>query len=364
MSEANMYRATPRLAREYALDCLYAGLVPFLQSSPGLGKSSIMKSIAAELNLKIIDHRLSTSAPEDLSGLPRFDEHGFARFAPFADLFPIEGCELPIKTAAVYDKESGKLIKAATYYDGWLVFLDEFNSATKLVQAAAYKLILDRQVGQHNLHENCLLAAAGNLSTDRALVNPLGTAMQSRVIHIEMVESFEEWLLDVALPQKYDSRVVAYLSQYPSKLMDFRPDHQEKTFCCPRTWEFVERLIRGKEVEKRKTGLYAGTITSGVAADFVEFTAVFANMPKLDAILADPDGYMVPRDLSTKWAVISSLLEHVDKDNLDKLATYVNRFDMTFRVLFFRSVMVNHKDLRHHPAFAKAMLELAQYLRG
>jgi hypothetical protein len=358
-----MYRAAPRLAREFTLDCLYAGLVPFLQSSPGLGKSSIMKSIAKELNLKLIDHRLSTSAPEDLSGLPRFDDDGYAYFAPFAGLFPVVGTKLPVKIPAVID-DHGKVTKPAEYYDGWLVFLDEFNSATKLVQAAAYKLILDKQVGQYDLHENCLLACAGNLSTDRALVNPLGTAMQSRVIHIEMTESFEEWLLDVALPQKYDSRVVAYLSQYPSKLMDFRPDHQEKTFCCPRTWEFMERLIQGKEVEKRKTGLYAGTITSGVAADFVEFTAVFATMPKVAEILKDPAGYRVPGDLSTKWAVTSSLLEHVDADNLTDLAIYINRFDLTFRVLFFRSVMVNHKTLRHHPAFAKAMLDLAQYLRG
>lgn len=359
----NMYRATPRLAREYALDCLFAGLVPFLQSSPGLGKSSIMRSIAKELNLKLIDHRLSTSAPEDLSGLPRFDDDGMAYFAPFAGLFPVVGTKLPVKVKAVLD-EHGKVIKEAEYYDGWLIFLDEFNSATKLVQAAAYKLILDKQVGQYDLHENCLLACAGNLSTDRALVNPLGTAMQSRVIHIEMVESFEEWLMDVALPQKYDTRVIAYLSQYPSKLMDFRPDHQEKTFCCPRTWEFMERLIHGKDVEKRKTGLYAGTITSGVAADFVEFTAVFATMPKVAEILKDPEGYQVPSDLSTKWATVSSLLEHVDEDNLTKLAQYINRFDLTFRVLFFRSVMINNKALRHHPAFAKAMLELANYLRG
>lgn len=360
---SNLYRATPRLAREYTLDCLYAGLVPFLQSSPGLGKSSIMKSIAKELNLKIIDHRLSTSAPEDLSGLPRFDDDGYAYFAPFAGLFPVVGTKLPVKHKAVLD-EHGKVIKEAEYYDGWLIFLDEFNSATKLVQAAAYKLILDKQVGQYDLHENCLLACAGNLSTDRALVNPLGTAMQSRVVHIEMVESFDEWLMDVALPQKYDSRVIAYLSQYPSKLMDFRPDHQEKTFCCPRTWQFINQLIQGKEVEKRKTGLYAGTITSGVAADFVEFTAVFATMPKVAEILKDPNGYMVPTDPATKWATVTSLLEHVSGDNLTDLAIYINRFDLAFRVLFFRSVMVNHKTLRHHPAFAKAMLELANYLRG
>lgn len=221
MNEADLYRVTPRTAKKFLLKCLYAGLAPFLQSSPGMGKSSIMRAIAAELNLKLIDHRLSTSAPEDMSGLPQFVD-GMARFAPFAELFPVKGTPLPM------NPKTGKL------YDGWLIFLDEFNSATKLVQAAAYKLVLDRQVGQHDLHECTMLAMAGNLSTDRALVNPLGTAMQSRVIHIEMKVDFDEWLMDVALPQKYDQRVIAYLSQHPGKLMDFRPEHQEKTFCCPR----------------------------------------------------------------------------------------------------------------------------------
>lgn len=127
--EINLYRAGPRKIREFTLDCLYAGLVPFIQSSPGMGKSSIIRSIAVELNLKLIDHRLSTSAPEDLSGLPRFNEKGEAIFAPFAELFPLEGQELPKKY-----NDKGEVVGT---YDGWLVFLDEFNSAVKTVQAAA-----------------------------------------------------------------------------------------------------------------------------------------------------------------------------------------------------------------------------------
>lgn len=358
----DLYQVTPRQAKEYVTDCLFAGLVPFLQSSPGLGKSSIMRAIAQELNLKLIDHRLSTSPPEDLSGLPRFDQNGYAYFAPFAELFPLANAELPVKTKAVHDAD-GNVVKEATYYDGWLLFLDEFNSAKKDTQAAAYKLILDHMVGQHYLHERCLIAAAGNLSTDRAIVNPLSTAMQSRVIHIHMKVDFDDWLRDVALKENYDHRLIGYLSQHPSKLMDFRPDHQERTFNCPRTWEFMNKFVKGKPVTKDKAPLYAGTITSGSAADFVAFCQVFGEIPKIGEIMADPKGTRLPRDLNSKWAVTSSLLEHVNEDTLDKLAEYVNRFEMTFRILFFRSVMVRAQDLRQHPAFTKAMLDLAKYLR-
>jgi hypothetical protein len=326
---------------------MYAGLVPYVHSSPGMGKSAIMASLAKELDLKLIDHRLSTSAPEDLSGLPRFREDGTAEFAPFADLFPLTTTAMP------EDKQ------------GWMLFLDEFPSASKSVQAAAYKLILDKMVGQHKLHENLCITAAGNLMTDRAIVNPIGTAMQSRVVHLEMELSFDEWLYDVALKENYDSRVIAYLSQYPSKLMDFKPDHNEKTFCCPRTWEFMERLVRTKGMIKdADTALYAGTITSGVAADFVQFTQVYANIVKIPDILRDPAGCYLPQDANTRWATISSMMEHVNEKNFGPMSEYANRFDMAFRILFYRSVMVRQPDLRTHAPFRDAMSTLSKYLHG
>ena len=347
MSDMNMYRCTPRQVRSHILDCLYAGLVPFVQGSPVMGKSAITRSISDELSLELKDHRLSTSAPEDLTGLPRFDENGEARFAPFADLFPIEGTPIP----------DGK--------DGWLLFLDEANSAPKSVQAAAYKLVLDRQVGQYNLHENVGIVLAGNLSTDRAITVSLSTAMQSRLVHIEMELSHKEWLEDVAFKENYDARIIAYLNYKEGALMDFRPDHQEKTFCCPRTWEFMNRLVSGKDkITDDKTSLYAGCITSGVAVDFVQFCKVFESMVSIKDVLKDPSNCPVPGDISTRWAVISHLMEKVTEKNFGDLCTYANRFDMSFRILFYRSAMSRHPELRGHPAFANAMTELSRYLNG
>lgn len=342
----DLYRCTPRQVRQFAIQILEAGLVPYIQSSPGMGKSSIVRSISDEYYMHMIDHRLSTSAPEDMSGLPRFDADGTARFAPFADLFPIAGTPVP----------KGK--------HGWMLFLDEFNSAPKSVQAAAYKLILDRMTGQYKLDDKVMICAAGNLATDRAIVNPLSTAMQSRVIHLEMQISHEEWMYDVALKQKYDSRIVGYLSQYPSKLMDFRPDHQDKTFCCPRTWEFVNKLIIGREVNDTTAVLLAGTITSGTAADFVQFCRIYESMISFNEIMRDPQNAAVPQDLSTKWAVISSLMEKINAENFDALAKYVDRFTADFRILFYRSVIVQQPTLRAHPSFARALIELSRYLNG
>lgn len=338
----NIYRCTPRQIRSYIIDIIGAGLVPFVTSSPGMGKSEIHHSVAKDFKLKMIDHRLSTSQPEDLSGYPDL-KSGRAKFVPF-DLFPTEDQEVP------------------TGYEGWLLFLDEFNSASKGVQAASYKLILDRMVGQSKLHPNVAIAAAGNLATDRAIVNPLSTAMQSRVINLEMEINFKEWQEDVAIPRNYDPRIMAYLNQYPSKLMDFKPEHEDKSFCCPRTWSFVNDLIKGKDITSYHTPMLAGTLTSGIAVEFVQFTQIFKEIVSIHEIVKDPENCRLPFDLGAKWAVICHLMEVVDAKNLKQVAKYTERFDFPFRVLFMRSLLIRHPEMKQHPDFISQMSVMAKYL--
>lgn len=364
------YKSTPRQVKEYIKDCLEADLVPNIESSPGLGKSSIVWAVAKEFNLKVIDHRLSTSAPEDLNGLADFEMRNGVRkavFSPF-DIFPIEGTPLPL------DENGQKM-------NGWILFLDEFNAGLKSVQAAAYKTVLDKWIGQYKLHKACWIICAGNLATDRAIVNSLSTAMQSRLIHLEMElkldknGQYSEFMEDVAIPQKWDNRAVAYLNYMPSDLIDFNPAHNEKTFCCPRTWDFLQRLIKGKEFKtykdedgvehyemRKKAPLLAGSITSGKALTFIQFSHIGSSMPNIREILSDPENCRVPHEPEIRWCTITHAVEHVKDDTFQKIATYINRFESTFRVLFFRSLLVRQPTLRRHPTFASSMLELARYL--
>lgn len=108
---------TMATAKELVMDVLKARLVPFLQSSPGIGKSALAKEIAEDNNLKMIDIRLSQMDPSDLQGFPMKIEDK-AGYLPM-NTFPIEGDPLP----------EGK--------DGWILLLDEMNSAPMSVQAAA-----------------------------------------------------------------------------------------------------------------------------------------------------------------------------------------------------------------------------------
>lgn len=345
MSEM-IYKVTPRKLRAYMMDVLEAGLVPYISGPPGIGKSAITHSIGNELKLLMRDMRISTAAPEDLSGLPRIGENG-AYTVPFRDVFPIQGLD-----------------EVPDGYEGWLLFMDEMSSGRKETIAASYKVLLDKMVGQKKIHERCLIVGAGNRVEDRAIANALGTAAESRLVHFELEVSYKEWLEDVAIAQNYDQRVIAYLSQYESDLMDFKPDHTGFTFCCPRTWEFMNRLIRDKEVEESKIALYSGTITSSVASKFTIFTKVYNDLVKIESILADPEGTPVPTNTSLRWATITMMGEHIKDDTFEMLSKYANKFPMEFRVLFFRMTMLRAPQMRSHPWFIQSLTQLAQYLNG
>ena len=344
----NIYESRPRVIRQNVDRCLAAGLVPFITSAPGAGKSSLVHAIAKAYKLQLIDIRLSMADPTDMSGLPVFDHvTGRARFMPF-DMFPVAGTPLP------------------DGMDGWLILLDELPSASRAVMAASYKLILDRCIGMNPLHENVCLVAAGNRMQDKAIVNPMGTAMQSRLVHLEMGVNFEDWLRDVALPQNYDSRIIGFLSMYEHHLMDFNPNHQDKTYSCPRTWEFVNRLVKVDGVELPITvedaPLLAGTITSGVATDFIQYVTLAGELVSLADVLSDPDTAKIPTEVSAQWATVTRLIGAADDGNLTPIMKYLERYQMPMRVLAARSAYAKNAKWAQHPGMRQANVALAKYL--
>lgn len=343
----NMYRVSPRQAMELIPDVIEAGLVPFLKGSPGTAKSSIYHKIFKDYLLYMIDHRVSTSDPTEFTGLPNF-VNGKARHQPFDELFPLEDTPIP------------------EGYQGWGLFLDEFNHGLKATQNASYKLLLDRMTGQHKLHEAVAICLAGNLDTDRANVNVISTALKSRVVTmvLDWAGHEEEWIQDFAIPANIDPRIIAFISQYPSKLMEFDPASKDDSFSSPRTWEFMHKLIKDKKVVPEKAPLYVGTITPSTAVEFITYCEVFKDLPTLREILSDPMRCRIPQDSSSKWGTIATMMEKVDEKNFKGLSDYANRFDISFRILFYRSVLIRNPSLNDHPEFKKAKIALAKYLNS
>lgn len=307
---------------------LKARLVPMIKGSPGIGKSQIVHEVAKAFGLKVIDLRLAQCDPVDLMGFPAIDPvTGKAKYAPM-DTFPVVGDEIP------------------KGYNGWLLFLDELNSAPTTVQAAAYKIILDRMVGQYHLHKNVAIVGAGNLDTDGAITNELSSALKSRLVHLTVTTNLNDWQ-PWAIANGIDSRIISYLNWRPANLHNFRPDLPGDTYACPRTWAFMNQLlphIVADSSNQDSLAMATGVVGSGVALEFLSFCGIHQNLPKLSEILAAPKLVTVPSDPSIVWALCGALSEGVTEKNCDTLMDYIVRLDVEFQIVFIRLAMARTKQ--------------------
>lgn len=322
-----------------------AKVVPMMKGSPGIGKSQIVYQIAAAYNLLVIDLRLSQCDPTDLMGFPQIDAaRQKAGYLPM-DTFPLEGEALPAG------------------YNGWILFLDEANSAPKAVQAASYKIILDRKIGQHNLHKNCALVAAGNLDTDGAIVEPMSTALQSRMLHLDLVFDAKEWNDWATTIGGIDYRITSYGNYKPGNLHNFSADHTDSTYACPRTWELANRLLAITDADSKDLlPLMAGVLGEGVAREFVGFCKIHEELLKPHQIQAAPETVQVPSEPSILFALTGSIAHNMDKENGAAFMKFVSRLPVEFQVVCLRETIRRNKEMMAHSAIQKWISESATAL--
>ena len=169
MSDVSVRQMGPKAARKAIRKAINRHRPAFLWGPPGIGKSDIVKQIGAELEREVIDVRLALWEPTDIKGIPYYNaDQGKMVWAPPA--------ELPTNEDSTA-----------------IIFLDELNSAPPAVQAAAYQLVLNRQVGTYKLPKGVDIVAAGNREGDRGVTYRMPAPLANRFVHLEMKVDFDDW---------------------------------------------------------------------------------------------------------------------------------------------------------------------------
>ncbi|MGL4252900.1 MAG: ATP-binding protein [Fusobacteriaceae bacterium] len=358
----SLAQITLKQAAKFIKAAIQAQLVPYLAGSPGCGKSALIHAIAKQANLKVLDFRLAQEDPTTINGFPSL-ENGRSKYLP-PEAFPLQGDKLPV----ILD-ENGKVIHT---YRGWLVFFDELPSAPKSVQAAAYKILLDRMIGQHHLHEACYLMAAGNLLTDGAIVYEMGSALRSRLIHIHTKSNPEEFIDEVAAKINLDRRIVAYLNYQKHKVntfIEYNKGSSDETFACERTWDFASRLLKQIEPNQNKpvpdeySVLLQGTVGSH-ALEFVQFTHAFNDLPDFKDIIADPLNAQLPTKPAVCWLLTSMITGNTTMENIDPVMDYVNRMPMEFQFAMAKQLWQKDDRLLDNPKLEATFTKVGSMLIG
>jgi len=313
--------------------CLNAKLTPLVVGQPAAGKSEIIKQIAEKRNASFIDIRLAQLEAQDLSGLvyPN-EEAGTFSYLPL-DMFPLKGLQ---------PKPNRDVI----------ILLDELTSAQPDVCVAAYRLILDRQVGAYDLHDNVYLVAAGNREIDGAVVNPLPTPLVSRMVHFELNVSVSAWLRWASESKRIDSRIIAYINYAGHMLNTFNTFESDDTmaFAAPRPWEMLSKLITPMaKVTYELTELISGVIGSKAATGFINFCEVYKSLPDYKDIITNPLKVKIPEQGNLAMATIININSRVNKTDIAIATQYVNRFPMEYQTLFYQTLVYGNKLLLVSP---------------
>ncbi len=316
-------------AEQYIKTIIKANLVPMLTSSPGIGKSDIVQQIAEYYNLELISIFLSHYDPTELHGFPVIKNNN-ATYVPF-NTFPIKETPIPKNKK------------------GFLLFFDEFNSAPLATQAAAYRIILDRYIGQYPLHSKTAIVCAGNLYTDNAVVNQLSTAMQSRLIHLKIIADYQVWL-KWALKNNIDHRILAFLGYRPELLHNFNPEHNDLTFPCPRTYAFLSKLIQQQpNITMDNLPLFTGTIGEATGREFITYTQIYMNIPTIQEILNDPKNINFKSDPAILYALTNMIIAHISIDNYIFLLKFIKRLPLEFQTIILQNSNQRLPELINQP---------------
>ena len=241
----------------------------FLWGPPGVGKSSIVRKVAADANMKLIDLRISQLAPTDLRGLP-FVQDDKAHFAP-PSFLPQDGTGI--------------------------LFLDEANQASPSMMALAQQLILDRQVGDYVVPEGWFIVAAGNRTEDRAAVSQMPAPVANRFLHFNVesdLTSFKEY----AIRKGLNEQIISFLNFRPQLLFDFNKN--ATAWPSPRSWEFANTLLNiDLEID--------AAVGQGASAEFYAYQSIYSRLPDVDAIL-NGQSVEVPHEPSLMYAVCGALI--------------------------------------------------------
>lgn len=300
MSNINVHPATPAQLPNILRSAYARRGSLMLWGSPGIGKSTIVKQFAETNNMVFIDVRLTTLEPSDLRGLPHFDEKNKRTIWYMPEFIPLN--DVPT-----------------------IIFLDEITAADQRLQASAYELVLDRQIGGKPIPSQAWVVAAGNGASDGAISFSMGTALADRFQHVYLQADVKAWL-DWARNAGLHTSVLAFL-KVKSEYLECNKmaiEQNEMVVPTPRSWERVSDVLRyhdglSKNGSTDRTTLefdVSGYLGKRVATEFFGVLEEIENLPDIEKLLkadAKEQCKMVPDSITAMYGLAYSVAAYISR---------------------------------------------------
>jgi hypothetical protein len=304
------------------------------ESSPGVGKTSIVTAAAAEAGQELIIEHPSIADPTDYKGLPVMQKDGTAKFAPI-----------------------GLIARLLKITKRTIVCADDFGQAAHATQAAFMQLVHGGRLNDVQLRTDLITwVLLTNGTGDRAAVNALLEPVKSRFHTLVTLEcDVNDWCQWAYASGKIAPEIIAFIRFKPDLLNKFEPSRDFKNCPSPRTVHHASDLFLAGLTDK---DVIAGAVGEGWALDFLSFLRVYQDLPSLDGILLEPSNAKVPTTIGARWAVSTGLVKRASKENLGRIVTYLKRLSTSagtrdFEVMTMKDIIKAKPDATESADFGR-----------
>lgn len=288
-----------------------------LRGSPGIGKSSILTTLARELP----DYQMAYIDVANLDlgdlGMPVIDRDAMlTHYAPSARFGVGRGQTRPL-----------------------VIMLDELGKASRPVLNMLLPVILEHRIGDVPLPTGSIVFGTTNLETDGVGDNIPAHAFNRMTVVTVANPTVDEWL-NWAANNYVAPEVMAFAKQFPN-VFDSYTDLEDgaknpyifnpmtgntRAFCSPRS------LAKASNIISQRTSLgsamlpaLAGTVGEAAARDMEALVNLADQLPLFDNIVKDPTKTRVPDSIGALFILAFMLSSRTNADNIDAVMTYAGR---------------------------------------
>lgn len=352
------------LIKEAVSLCKESGITPFIWGHRGIGKSSLVKQVAAEKGWGFIDLRCSQLEASDVRGLPdRVD--GRTHYLPPADM-PIGDMSDEAISAEIGDLPDESDLEATrqffirynrlqSRYQKGILFLDEVNRAQDDILQAIFQLVLDRKVGQYVLPPGWCVVAAGNFMEGYQVSGFNDPAFLNRFCHLTLSageSTLEEWVQYMGgVHGEAASEVIEFASQNLRHLDgDISGELGFSIQPSRRSWEMVVNVMKAGRgySEIAKLEVIAGLVGRELALSFTRYSCPVKPLDLIRRGVIDclPRLQKLSRSqmIGLIWGLVSFAKNRLDDDKvsegcLDFASYMVKSTEKDLVVAFCRSLI-------------------------
>ena len=302
-----------------------------LRGEPGIGKSSLLESIAGDLgyDYAYID-------------VPNMDLGDIA--------MPVIDHET--KTTRYYPNARFKLHEGKPV----VIMLDEYSKGADPVKNMLHPMLekANPRLGDISIDNRSPIFLTGNLSTD-GVGDALKAHSLNRIVSLNIAKPDAEQWIEWAIGKGVEPEVIAWVNRFPHVLASytdggqadnpyiFNPRKTQAAFVTPRSLETASNIVRTRRENDTDSVIAAltGAIGESGARDMQAYIEFSDQLPTWEATIRDPKHTKVPTSPGACAIVVFGAIARIDKQSITPFMEYLERFDAEWQAVFAINIAKN-----------------------